>query len=148
VYVGFGLPETRLQVLEKIRVKRSLPEFSEEGKYFFSLQPSVGLSLAELPNWLQGDGQRMSSFPQPGIPVGIDGGRNELLDWVWAARSTSDSLYYAIKGDVTAEYPAVKAIFATLQEYKINKFNLITDLEKGAEPEEAKAEDAIPPAGN
>jgi biopolymer transport protein ExbD len=144
VFVGFGEPEIRAMVLEKIIQRRGLPPISEDGKYFFSLQQSYGVPVSELNNWLKGDPRDMIKYAQKGVPVGLKGTRNELLDWVWAARSSSDDLYYAIRGDVNAEYPEVKAIFATLQEYKINRFNLLTSLEKGPGVPEAATDEEAP----
>lgn len=135
VFVGFGKPEIREAVLAKVLDRRGLPPISKDGQYFFTLQQSFGLPLAELNKWLKGDFAEMAKYKHTGIPIGLNGTRNELLDWVWAARSSSPDLYYAIRGDVNAEYPAVKAIFSTLQEYKINRFNLVTGLEKGMGPE-------------
>jgi biopolymer transport protein ExbD len=41
-------------------------------------------------------------------------------------------LRIAIKGDGAANYPVVKKIINTLQDNRISRFNLITNLEGGA----------------
>jgi biopolymer transport protein ExbD len=64
---------------------------------------------------------------QPGIP--IDSARNELGDWVHQTRLTNPKVAIAITGDVDVDYTTVKRVMDTLQERKINRFNLVTDME-------------------
>jgi biopolymer transport protein ExbD len=65
---------------------------------------------------------------QPGIPC--DSLKNELADWVVFSRITNPKLRIAIKGDRESTYPVVKKVLNTLVDTKVNRFNLITNLEK------------------
>ena len=67
---------------------------------------------------------------QPGIPC--DSLNNELADWVIYSRTTNPKLRIAIKGDRDAEYPVVKNVITTLIDKKVNRFNLITNMESGS----------------
>ena len=50
--------------------------------------------------------------------------------WVHFARLTTPAAEAAIKGDFTSDYKVVKKVMDILQEKKINKFDLTTNLEK------------------
>ncbi len=67
---------------------------------------------------------------QPGIPC--DSLNNELADWVIFSRTTNPKLRIAIKGDRDADYPVVKNVITTLIDKKVNRFNLITNMESGS----------------
>ena len=64
---------------------------------------------------------------QPGIP--IDSTNNELGDWVLQTRLTNPKVVIAIKGDNDAEYNTVQRVIDILQDKKVNRFNLVTDME-------------------
>jgi len=59
-------------------------------------------------------------------------GKNELADWILQARLLNRQLRIAIKGDGDADYPVVKQVVNTLIDKRVNRFNLITNMEKGA----------------
>ena len=67
---------------------------------------------------------------QPGIPC--DSVNNELADWLIFSRTTNPKLRIAIKGDRDAEYPVIKNVITTLIDKKVNRFNLITNMESGS----------------
>jgi biopolymer transport protein ExbD len=52
---------------------------------------------------------------------------------VLQARLSNRMLRIAIKGDRDVGYPIVKRVIDTMIERKVNRFNLITNLEKGPE---------------
>jgi biopolymer transport protein ExbD len=64
---------------------------------------------------------------QPGIP--IDSTTNELGDWVLQTRLTNPKVVIAIKGDNDANYATVQRVIDILQERRVNRFNLVTDME-------------------
>jgi biopolymer transport protein ExbD len=64
---------------------------------------------------------------QPGIP--IDSTANELGDWVLQTRLTNPKVVIAIKGDNDANYATVQRVIDILQERRVNRFNLVTDME-------------------
>ena len=67
-----------------------------------------------------------------GIPV--DSTNNQLSDWINFSRHANPKFRIAIKGDQDANVPVIKRVIAILQDNKVNKFNLITNLEQEAEP--------------
>ena len=66
---------------------------------------------------------------QPGIPC--DSVANELADWIVLSRMTNPKLRIAIKADRDAHYPAIRKVLNTLINKKVNRFNLITNMEEG-----------------
>lgn len=138
--------ETRAGMLEKIEENYSL-SISPAGKTFFFNTPSFGVPIAELPAWLnEPNVEKMKDYPYKGIPVDTRRGHtNELKEWINAARRTNQQLRFAIKGDRDASYEKMDKVIFTLQDVKINRFNLITGLE--ADPNGPKAS-AETPAGN
>jgi biopolymer transport protein ExbD len=60
----------------------------------------------------------------------IDSTDNQLAMWVLLSRNANQYAEAAIKGDLEADYKTVKRVLDILQDYKINKFNLTTNLEK------------------
>lgn len=105
--------------------------FTEEEVHKFALMSSVGVPVASLKELLALTPEERKEIQQPGIPV--DSLRNELADWVLQARLSNRMLRIAIKGDRDVGYPIVKRVIDTMIERKVNRFNLITNLEKGPE---------------
>jgi biopolymer transport protein ExbD len=105
-------------------------QFSENEKHSFSLLSSLGVPVGNLKQFLSMDAEQRKSVKQPGIPC--DSLNNELADWILFSRVTNPKVRIAIKGDRDAHYPAVKNVLSTLIEKKVNRFNLITNMEKGS----------------
>lgn len=125
--------ETRLAMLESVASTYSLA-ISEAGKNFFVNTPSFAVPIQELPTWLNQPNQdKMKEYPFRGIPVDNRRGQlNELKEWINAARRGSPNLQnlrFAIKGDRDVSYEKMADVIETLQDVKINRFNLITGLE-------------------
>lgn len=120
--------------------------FTENQKNEFILLESFGVPIANLPALLDLDNDARNNARQPGIPVDTTGGvKNELSDWVHQARLAdnelrtkgeidSPGLRIAVRGDGYAPYPYVQKVINTLQDRKINTFNLITTLKGAAGP--------------
>jgi biopolymer transport protein ExbD len=72
--------------------------------------------------------EERTHLEQPGIPV--DSLNNELKDWIIFSRMTNPRLRIAIKGDSQSNYPVVKKVINTLIDNRVNRFNLITNMEK------------------
>ena len=105
-------------------------QFSDQEKHSFSLLSSLGVPIGNLKQFLSMDSETRKTVKQPGIPC--DSLNNELADWVILSRITNPKLRIAIKGDRDANYPAIKNVLTTLIDKKVNRFNLITNLEKGS----------------
>ncbi|HBX53382.1 MAG: hypothetical protein A2275_12530 [Bacteroidetes bacterium RIFOXYA12_FULL_35_11] len=63
-----------------------------------------------------------------GIP--IDSTDNQFSNWILFARTANPDLQVAIKADLETEYEIVKKVLDILQEKQVNKFNLVTNMEK------------------
>jgi biopolymer transport protein ExbD len=110
---------------EKYRV-----QFSPEEIRSFSLLSSMGVPVGNLKQFLSMAPEERKLVKQPGIPC--DSVNNELADWVIFSRTTNPKLRIAIKGDRDAEYPVIKNVITTLIDKKVNRFNLITNMEGGS----------------
>jgi len=137
--------ESRQGMLEKVAENFSL-NISDAGKVFFINTPSFGVPIAEIPAWLnEPNPEKMKDYPYRGIPIDKRRGHtNELKEWINAARRTNQDLRFAIKGDRETSYEKMDEVIFTLQDVKINRFNLITGLE--ADPNGPKAEAEAPSA--
>ena len=105
-------------------------QFSDQEVRSFSLLSSMGVPFGNLKQFLSMAPEERKLVKQPGIPC--DSLNNELADWVIFSRTTNPKLRIAIKGDRDAEYPVVKNVITTLIDKKVNRFNLITNMESGS----------------
>ncbi len=108
-------------------------EFTPEETHSFAIMSSVGVPVGSLKQFLSLGPEERKKIDQPGIPV--DSTNNELANWVLESRLANRGLRIAIKGDRDANYPVVKKVISTMIDKKVNRFNLITGMEKG--PSEA-----------
>ena len=93
----------------------------------FGKLSSFGMPLKDLGAWIDADSKDREAM-QVGMP--FDSANNELALWVHFTRLANPRAEATIKGDSKANYTTVKKILDILQEKKINRFNLITNLEK------------------
>jgi len=119
----------REELLAKMGEKYGV-QFSEQEVRSFSLLSSMGVPFGNLKQFLNMPPEERKLVKQPGIPC--DSLNNELADWVIYSRTTNPKLRIAIKGDRDAEYPVVKNVITTLIDKKVNRFNLITNMESGS----------------
>ena len=126
VYYGVDGKYNREKLLQKISAKYNIP-FTEEETYAFSLTTAFGVPIPKLKTFLDMPAEDRKNALQPGIP--IDTTNNELGVWIINGRLANPNYSIAIRGDGDCPYPIIKRIIATLQERRVNKFNLITNLE-------------------
>jgi biopolymer transport protein ExbD len=126
VFFGVDGQQTKEALLDKMAGKYGVG-FTEEEKKTFSLLSNFGVPMSQLKSLLAMESSARKEVNQPGIP--IDSARNELGDWILQTRLTNPKVVIAIKGDQDAEYPTVKRVIDILQDRKVNRFNLITDME-------------------
>lgn len=119
---------SRRSTLEKI-AKQYNVTFSEDEYKRFTLVENFGVPVNQLKQFLDLKPADRAKVNQPGIPT--DSTNNELSNWILFARQSNPQAIVAIKGDGNADYPVMKDIIATLQARKVNRFNLITNLENG-----------------
>jgi biopolymer transport protein ExbD len=124
----------RKEVLKKMAEQYSL-KFTDKELKTFSTWASFGMPVAKLRAWLNTDDSKQREVFQTGIPT--DSTDNQLNMWIRLIRLQNPNAEVAIKGDSKADFKAVKHVMDILQENKVNKFNLTTNLMK----DEAKLEE-------
>jgi len=120
---------TRAELLGKIGERYGIA-FTENETKTFAIISSVGVPIGSLKQFLALNPEQRKSITQPGIPS--DSAQNELADWVLQARLSNPRLRIAIKGDRDANYGTIKKVIDTMIDRKVNRFNLITNMEKGS----------------
>ena len=133
VFFGIDSKHDRAEMLKKIADYYEL-EFTPEQIEAFSVLPNFGLPLRKLPIYLDKTPAEREMYIPEGIPV--DSTKNELKDWIVAARLSNPKLRFAIKADKNTPYPAIEKVINTLRDKKVNRFALITSQE--ALPDELK----------
>jgi biopolymer transport protein ExbD len=97
----------------------------------FQVGSSIGADFKSLKQVLNMTAdQRKNSKAETGIPM--DSTNNELAIWIEYARSAqgnNNKLKYCIKADNETPYPVIKRVLDTFKEKKIQKLNLVTNLE-------------------
>jgi biopolymer transport protein ExbD len=105
---------------------------SEEQANNFARLNSFGVPIQELSNFLSRDLIEMKKWKQSGIP--LDSSNNEFKNWLMAARIANPNIRFAIQADQKLKYPIVHQVIESLRELKINRFNLITNLNSSDAP--------------
>ncbi len=118
---------TRASLLDRMGQKYGIA-FTPEEKHTFAVMSGMGVPVGGLKEFLALRPEQRKQVFQPGIPC--DSGRNELADWVLQARLSNYKLRIAIKGDREVGYPVIKKVINTLLDRKVNRFNLITNMER------------------
>lgn len=133
VFYNVDGKDHRRRVLSKMGERYNV-KFTEEEMHQFEIMSSFGVPMAFLKQFLGKTPTERKLFYKElekqnakGIPA--DSSKNELSDWVIEGRYANPKYRIAIKGDGKAKYPIVKQVIQTMQDNKVNKFNLITDLE-------------------
>jgi len=124
----------RKEVLKKMGEQFNLT-FTEKELKTFSTWASFGMPADKLKAWINTEDSKDREAFQTGIPV--DSADNQLNLWVRFIRLQNPRAEVAIKGDGEADFKTVKHVMDILQDNKVNKFNLTTNLMK----DEAKLEE-------
>ena len=117
----------RVKLLEKMAEQYKLT-FTPKELDKFGKMSSFGMPIKNMKDWIDATEPKVRDKLQVGIPM--DSTDNQLAWWVRMARLTNLSAEVAIKGDAETDYTAVKKVMDLLQENKVNKFNLVTNLQK------------------
>lgn len=132
MFFSVGGQQVRINMLNRIAEKYNL-SFSEAEKERFALIDAFGVPVSRLKQLITMDNaERMSSnIQEAGIPA--DSVDNQLKEWILAARYATKEvndveMRVAIKGDAKEQYPSIKKVIEILQDQKINKFSLLTNL--------------------
>ncbi len=94
----------------------------------FGKLSSFGMPIKDLKAWIRAADPKDRDKLQTGIPT--DSTDNQFAWWIRMARLTNLQAEVAIKGDAETDYTVVKKIMDLLQDNKVNKFNLVTNLQK------------------
>ncbi|MEJ8803579.1 ExbD/TolR family protein [Pontibacter sp. H249] len=128
VFFGVDSKQVKEAVLNKMAGKYGVG-FNPIETETFSLLTNFGVPMNQLKSYLamSDDARKKYDKTAPGIPV--DSTNNELADWVHQTRLSNPKVVIAIKGDQDVSYETVQKVISTLQDKKVNRFNLITDME-------------------
>lgn len=129
VFFGVDGNESRVKILERVAEKYKVP-LTKAQKDQFSILPAHGVPIRQLPAFLDLPPDQRSKVIKKGIPVDTNLEKNELRDWVISTIGEGRKMRYVIKGDGASSYKTVKWVIATMQDLNINRFNLITSLER------------------
>jgi len=146
VYVGFSDISVREEAI-KLAASSEEKDFeltNADISYFAGLQ-NFGVPFNMFPQWLDLGPEEREAFEHPGMTATYTDSAaqtgNDLRDWVRYARSGNfkrnqdlpadqkKRLRFAIKADGEAPYKEVSNVISTLQDWKINQFSLVTNLE-------------------
>ena len=127
VYFDIDQVAVRMNLIEQISDKYKVT-LNDTEKKVFSNMSSFGVPVSQLKTILNMTQSDRDKYTQAGIPC--DSVNNELKDWIQLALESNPEAEIAIKGDRVSDYEVMDKVIATLQEQNINKFNLVTTLEK------------------
>jgi len=123
---------TRVDVLTEMGKQYNI-KFTPKELYDFGHWASFGMPMVDFKKWLNAKDSKEKESLQTGIPIdSVDNQPSQLFFWVRFARRANPNAEVAIKGDAETNYKKVKLVMDMLQENKVNKFNLVTNLEKQA----------------
>jgi biopolymer transport protein ExbD len=124
----------RSEVLKKMAEQFNV-RFTDKQLKTFATGGSFGMPVDKLSKYLDATDSKEKEAMQIGVPV--DSTDNQLNLWVRFIRLQNPNADVAIKGDMEADFKAVKHVMDILQDNQVNKFNLTTNLMK----DEAKLEE-------
>ncbi len=137
MFMGVDKQTVRLELLNKISERYGMT-FNPQQKEAFRTLELWGMDINQLPAFLSMEASDRANFKQPGLKIDTTGG-NQLEGLILDARKADyevhndTKLRVAIKCDKTTEYKAFDRLIESLQNLKVNKFNLITSARQAAE---------------
>jgi biopolymer transport protein ExbD len=128
----------RPKILAEMGKRFNITFTPEELRKFEKGSEAFGVPILKMREYLSATDMKERSKLETGIP--IDSLDNQLALWVLFARQVNPAISALIKGDANTDYPLVKKVLDILQDKNVNKFSLITNLEKEVAVTEAKTE--------
>jgi biopolymer transport protein ExbD len=120
----------RVNVLTEM-AKQYQVSFTKKELEDFGHLASFGMPMVDMKKWLDATDSKAKEKFQVGIPTdSVDGRASELAMWIRFSRLANINAEVAIKGDAETNYKVVKKVMDMLQSNRVNKFNLVTNLEK------------------
>lgn len=129
VFFDIDGKQTRSTLLQRMG-ERYKVAFTPEEIHRFSVLSSFGVPMANMKQLLNAKEKERQTINKETMGIPTDSLKNELADWINFGRLSNPKFRIAIKGDGQANYPVVKDVIKTLQGQRVNKFNLITNLEE------------------
>ncbi|MFM9007049.1 MAG: ExbD/TolR family protein [Bacteroidota bacterium] len=138
VFFNLEGKEIRKTMLTQMGEKYSV-KFDDNDLKRFSVMTTFGMTVQQLKQYLPMGEEERKAFMKQSQGIPYDSLNNQLGDWIRFGRladaqlsgdvEKENQLRFAIKGDASANYTAVKRVIEIFQEMKVNRFNLITSLE-------------------
>jgi biopolymer transport protein ExbD len=125
----------RPKILDEMGKRYNIVFTPQELRTFEKNTVPFGVNIKDFKAYLSAKENERAKF-EKGIP--IDSTDNQLALWILFSRQVNPSAQSLIKGDNDVEYPLVKKVLDILQDKNVNRFSLITSLEKVEVVEEAK----------
>ena len=129
-YVNLDRPHVKKAVLALVETDLGVT-FTDKQVFSFMNQGMIGVPFNELPAFL--DKQMLDQdayLKTTGIPT--DSTDNQLKRWIqyteMAYRGLNEEFQIALKADRSTAYPQIHNVISTLQDLKLNRFNLVTTL--------------------
>ena len=138
VFFNLEGKDLRRSMLEQMGAKYKVT-FDENDYKRFSVMTTFGMTVQQLKQYLPLGEEERKKFMKQSAGIPYDSLNNQLADWIRFGRLADAQLNgnedkekqmrFAIKGDGSANYTAIKRVIEIFQEMKVNRFNLITALE-------------------
>jgi biopolymer transport protein ExbD len=117
----------RPKILEEMGKRYNIVFTPQELRLFEKNTVPFGVNIKDFKAYLSSKESDRAKF-EKGIP--IDSTDNQLALWILFSRQVNPTAQSLIKGDNDVEYPTVKKVLDILQDKNVNRFSLITSLEK------------------
>ncbi len=117
----------RPKILEEMGKRYNIVFTPQELRKFEKYGSSFGVSIHDMKKFLAANDSKERDKYEKGIPH--DSIDNQMGYWVLYTRQVNPAVQALIKGDSNVEYPLVKKVLDILQDYNVNRFSLITNLE-------------------
>jgi biopolymer transport protein ExbD len=124
---GDTLLKYRPRILEEMGKRYGIEFTPKELREFEKYPSSIGVPILKMKEFLDVNDNNARKALQTGIP--LDSADNQLAMWILYARQVNPNINACIKGDSKTGFEVVKKVLDVLQNYKVNRFNLITSLE-------------------
>jgi len=141
VFFNLEGKEVRKNLLTKMGDKYGV-KFTDDETMRFSIMSTFGLSVQQLKQYIPLGETERKAFMKKSQGIPFDSLNNQLGQWIYYGRfaeaerhggvkvEKDKQLRFAIRGDGNANYTTIKRVIEIFQEMKVNRFNLITDLEQ------------------
>jgi biopolymer transport protein ExbD len=117
----------RPKILEEMGKRYNIVFTPQELRKFEKYGSSFGVSIHDMKKFLAANDSKERDKFEKGIPH--DSIDNQMGYWVLYTRQVNPAVQALIKGDSNVEYPLVKKVLDILQDYNVNRFSLVTNLE-------------------